>query len=185
MSWASVLHPCLLCKATKTDWGRLGLFSTVDEPFEAITAAEYEHACSHSETNFRAADRIARVRIQGTLSDDHEIGGRVLRTDSKETLKKGDRLEPGDDLWFLSEFDTKPLPFTVCFWRPVRETIVRHRCPLMSASLGISLHTFALDVSHTLYLIGCMRSLLVMSFGRCCTLTLGLLAICPRRREMY
>ena len=70
--------------------------------------------------------------------------------DFEDRLRKGDRLEPGADLWDTSDFDTKPLPFTCIFWRPGNESLAKHRCPLMDEELGITIETLMIDVLHTL-----------------------------------
>ena len=90
---------------------------------------------------------------------DHDVRargahGRALRLDFEDRLRKGDRLEPGADLWDTSDFDTKPLPFTCIFWRPGNESLAKHRCPLMDEGIGITIETLMIDVLHTLYLHG-------------------------------
>ena len=157
MGWGSLLHPCFCCHATQTDLGEMGDFSVSDEPFPAITQAEYEAAVSRCEIVFVVNHEITRARLKGLLDDDvtaRGAHGRALRLDFEDRLRKGDRLEPGADLWDTADFDTKPLPFTCIFWRPDNESLAKHRCPLMDEAIGITVETLMIDVLHTLYLHG-------------------------------
>eukprot|EP00969_Alexandrium_andersonii_P050824 2233455-Alexandrium_andersonii.AAC.1 len=44
-------------------------------------------------------------------------------------------------------------PCQVLFWRPSRETLVRHRCPLWDATIGLTpSRVLAVDMLHTYYL---------------------------------
>eukprot|EP00969_Alexandrium_andersonii_P246987 10915701-Alexandrium_andersonii.AAC.1 len=73
-------------------------------------------------------------------------------------LRKGDRLEPNDDLPDIGLYESlDAFPRTVLFWRPSRETKVRHRNPLFDGPthadvLGISVLSLAIDTLHTLNL---------------------------------
>ena len=44
------------------------------------------------------------------------------------------------------------IPATVVFWRPSEEIVCRHRRPLFSAALGLSIFSLTIDALHALYL---------------------------------
>lgn len=70
-------------------------------------------------------------------------------------LQKDDRLEPSADLPDIACFETLDLstPKRVIFWRTSRETLSRHRNPLFSVQLGITVwRSLTSDLLHTLYL---------------------------------
>ena len=52
----------------------------------------------------------------------------------------------------VGDFENLKTPVFVSFWRTSAERGVRHRCPLLSEELGVSLATFAVDQLHCLNL---------------------------------
>ena len=82
--------------------------------------------------------------------------GRALRCDLPDLLLcKGDRLEPGGDLLNSSEFEQKPLPFTIVLWRAGKEQHLVHASPLWTLR-GISVSHFTVDLLHSWHLGGCL-----------------------------
>lgn len=52
----------------------------------------------------------------------------------------------------VGEFDTMALPAKVLFWRTKAETTTKHRLPLLSEPLGITLKSIVVDMLHCLHL---------------------------------
>ena len=157
VGWGALLHPCYCCCATKDDLDKLGDFSALDEPFAATTQAQYDAACAACETTCYVDSELKRARLKGLLIDDVRPRGghgRCLIADFGDTLLKGDRLEPGADLWDVRDFDVRPIPFTCLFWRTANESLCKHRCPLFSHVTSVTLNTIMIDVLHTFYLHG-------------------------------
>ena len=64
-------------------------------------------------------------------------------------LLKGDRLEPGNDLPDVFQFDQRVPPFTCTFWRPALETRCHHRNPLWNLEVGCTPeHCLTIDWQH-------------------------------------
>jgi hypothetical protein len=144
-SWATDKHPCPLCHCTTADWGNIKGLSPISLPWRPKLFAEYEQACAACEivVDINCA-RLFRM-VRGCLKYDKRIGalairGRALMRDIPELrLKKGDRLQPGHDIWDVGQIDTMN-PKSACrllFWRRSAETHVRHRNPVFSEETGI------------------------------------------------
>jgi hypothetical protein len=144
-SWSTNQHPCPLCHCTTTDWGSTKDLSPVSLPWRPKDFAEYERACAACEivVDINSAKLFRKVR--GSLKYDKRIDalaarGRALMSDIEELgLKKGDRLQPGHDIWDVGQIDTMD-PKSACrllFWRRSAETHVRHRNPVFSEETGI------------------------------------------------
>eukprot|EP00974_Lingulodinium_polyedra_P024486 2369838-Lingulodinium_polyedra.AAC.1 len=125
---------------------------------------DYFEACGRAEivVDVTAAHHAA---LRPLLQFDRRPGGsRGLTLVSAYTelgLERGDRLEPSASLRDIGDFcERKDFPLRgIVFWRPVRESLCRHRCPLFDAAIGItprrcltkdSLHVLFLGVMHTL-----------------------------------
>ena len=68
-------------------------------------------------------------------------------------LRRGDRLEPSENLSDIGKFDDiMVFPVLLTFWRCSRETLAKHRCPLFDAAIGLTLDSFFFDILHTLFL---------------------------------
>eukprot|EP00959_Pyramimonas_sp_CCMP1952_P309829 6483375-Pyramimonas_sp.AAC.1 len=78
-----------------------------------------------------------------------------IRTDKVPDvgIRKGDRLDPSPDMLDTQQFDDiSEFPITLVFWRPTANERCYHRNPLLNATIGTGLHTFAIDELHALHL---------------------------------
>jgi hypothetical protein len=70
-------------------------------------------------------------------------------------LERGDRLEPSGtcpDIGVgFDQLADGPFPVDICFWRRSKETLVRHRCPMMDIP-GCSPTSLMIDTLHCLFL---------------------------------
>ena len=158
-SWATAAHPCPLCFCKHEDWGRIAGINNVDLPWKLKTFADYKRACDDCEiwVAIRSADMFRRVRA--SLSYDRKPSGsrgRALQVDIPVLgLRKGDRLQPGGDIWDVGQIDIMD-PQSACrllFWRRSAETHVRQRNPLFSEETGIvPERVLVVDWLHTLSL---------------------------------
>ena len=142
-SWATHKHPCPMCHCTTENWGSIKGLSSLTLPWQAKDFAESEQACAACEivVDIRCA-KLFRV-VRGSLRYDKRIDsaasrGRALMRDIPQLgLKKGDRLQPGHDIWDVGQIDTMDPPCRLLFWRRTAETHVRHRNPVFSKETGI------------------------------------------------
>jgi len=154
----SNLRGCICCTAPKDLFFELeGLTSSsYPEFWNPHTHLDWEEACGRCEQwVWLCADDHAVV-VAVLFYDRRNDGnrGRRLATAIPHLgLRAGDRLEPSDTLADVGMFDDLLCPVRVLFWRTSMESMVRHRCPLMSPALGITIEsTVCLDVLHTLHL---------------------------------
>jgi hypothetical protein len=97
----------------------------------------------------------ASLRASLAYDKDRRGGyGRTLQADYPElSLLKHDRLEPTTSLSNVADFDSERVPFPMTFWRRSKETLCRHRNPMLgTARTGISIHNVGIDWMHTLSL---------------------------------
>ena len=111
----------------------------------------------------------ARCEIRVTLTKTHHsalrsllmydrrkkgaCGGRGLTANYPPLLLlAGDRLEPCAELSDVGRFEDLQVPCTVLFWRKSNETRLRHRCPLLDSSIGMSVERIQIDMLHCVYL---------------------------------
>ena len=124
---------------------------------EAQKFRRLQRACDSCEIGvaIRSADMFRRV--PAALRYDRKTAGsrgRALQLDIPELgLRKGDRLQPGGDVWDVGQIDIYN-PQSACrllFWRRSAETHVRQRNPLFSEEAGIvPERVLVVDLLHTL-----------------------------------
>ena len=156
MSWRTVLYPCMYCLATQ------------DEQFDdgEISHNTFVHSLL-TQSDIDASIQACEIKVQLT-ADLHNRLCALLYYDSKKdggrgrcipcdmpdaNLFTGDRLEPDGVLRDVAAFEQlcEPWPI-VTFWRRGLETRVRHRFPLLSNEIGVSIDHICIDKLHTLYL---------------------------------
>lgn len=78
--------------------------------------------------------------------------GRALNHDIDELrLKKHDRLEPSKVLWDVANFERLLCPFTVTFFRCVKDDRLTHSCPLFWIP-GVTIQSWVVDIMHSWHL---------------------------------
>ena len=155
-TWSSALFPCPFCKCTREQlFVALGL-SPLSFPNGIVDQNDYDLACSACEIWVTIKTKAQQCLVAGTLRYDKRKGpsnGRALQQDIPELgLCAYDRLEPHSGLWDVAKFEALPLPAKVLFWRAKQETRTKHRCPLFSAALGVTVLILVIDVLHALNL---------------------------------
>ena len=153
-TWCSNTNPCMFCKCNKKTLYRTQ-FSPFGMPHEDITQTDYDAACCLCEVWILITTVAMHCAILGALRYDKrkEACGRALQRDLPEYgLEVYDRLEPQPGMYDVADFDRLVLPRRVLFWRRRNDTIARHRCPVFSSLLGVSVGTLELDVLHILNL---------------------------------
>lgn len=146
-TWKSSTSPCFLCNCTGVQL-REGTGDLTER-----TTDDFLRECNKCEKWVMVEDRRMHARIRFALENDPARKGRVLTVGIEELgLQQGDRLEPSGDLPDVFDFDTLPLPALVLFWQIPAAPVVHRRHPLLNPELGIGLHTFSIDVLHTLHL---------------------------------
>ena len=161
-TWASQLRPCFACTGSGRDLSDPAHMSLLDsEAWDENTDADYEAACNRCEIWISIADagtHAALVRKLHFDKRDDGSHGRALLPPGFEPLglRAGDRIEPHRGMQDVMEFDALTAfdpPVRVLFWRPSRNTICTHRCPLLDATLGITpTRSICVDLLHSLYL---------------------------------
>ena len=153
--WPSELFPCFLCKATRYSWHTVANLSPPDSPFPECAMVDYERACAACEHRV-VLDKATHTLIKSLLRYDKRKDGsrgRCLVADvSSLSLRKGDRLQPSENLLDVGQFEQLQAPCHAIFWRRSAETRARQRNPLFHEGVGITLASFAIDTLHTLYL---------------------------------
>ena len=155
-NWSTIANPCFLCSCTRhTMFDRDLLKQHRPSPWPASDSAGYDAACTACEivVNTGALSDEKWKALKKSLDMDVRKDGRrgmALKAAWPDLgLKKGDRVEPSDDVpdWQLLQ-ERKPERMT--FWRQSKETAARHRNPLFSEELGTHLtQAFTADVMHT------------------------------------
>ena len=156
-SWKSLRHPCLFCNCNNDNMYSIDNFSAVSSLWTLKGLADYEAACAACELHAVVALQDDLERIVANLRYDkreHGNHGRCLTAPiHKFGLRIGDRLEPTPTLQDVGALCASTvLPIALVFWRTANERGVKHRVPLMKASLGVSMGTFAIDQLHVLNL---------------------------------
>ncbi len=168
-TWQSYHVPCFMCSATRDD-----LFN-----FDDITAEEtpwgsprlsYEESCRKCEIVVCVTSDAVKQSIlhDGGLHFDNRKNkaGKILAHDVPHlSLKAGDRLDPGYDIFDIALFEELEPPFTCVFWRKTLDATGKctdrtlRRNPIFSSSLGTDpQQTCHLDTMHCIY-IGVMHRL--------------------------
>ncbi|CAK0827746.1 unnamed protein product [Prorocentrum cordatum] len=156
-SWQSTDCPCPKCDCTRDTWDNFLGVSPMGAPWSTLTVDDYDAECRACEYD-RVVTDADFPRLRGNLFfDKREQGnrGRCLERDFDTLgLKKGDRMEPWPELPTTNDFDIRPKPLHVRFWRRSNERHARHRNPLICNELYTSpshlvedwLHCFSLGV---------------------------------------
>jgi hypothetical protein len=157
MTWAHKNHPCLFCFCTRDSLYQVAGLSPLGVAHALVMHRDYDHACSSCEIWVAVYTKEQHLLIIGSLFFDKRkgvIGGRVLKQDIPElSLLKQDRLEPHAGLLDIGAFEQVVIPTRVLFWRSAADTLARHRCPLFSQALGITVETSVeIDTLHALNL---------------------------------
>ena len=110
-------------------------------------------ACARCEIEVFVKTPALHNSIRARLFQDKRKAGshgRALLEDVPAAgLLKGDRLEPGNDLPDVFQFDQRVPPFTCTFWRPALETRCHHRNPLWNLEVGCTPeHCLTIDWQH-------------------------------------
>ena len=156
-NWSTASNPCFLCRCSRANMYDRELLHQRAMPWPARDHADYETACGACEIEVQTG-RLSEKKwkeLKGSLEMDSRKdaskgrGFFLNRAWPEYGLKKGDRFEPSPsvpDYALLSERQ----PESMTFWRRSKETSVRHRNPVFSASLGTDLPTaFTVDTMHT------------------------------------
>jgi hypothetical protein len=124
--------------------------------FAVKTDEEYDMACRSCEYTVDV-NRLRQGSLRAALAYDKDRRGgrgRCLQVDlADQGLQRNDRLEPTPEMCDVAGFDIRKAPFTVVLWRSSKETMCRHRNPLLNPEkTGIGLHTIGVDWMHTISL---------------------------------
>ena len=140
-------NPCFLCDISLEQLRR------GDDQFTLRDTESYCQACQEAENWTMIPDADLHAKVRYALVSTTAGRGRHLSEDVPELLlQAGDRLDPQPMLQDVMDFDTLEPPFVVCFWRTRDAPIVHRRHPLLTEELGIGLHSFSIDILHTLHL---------------------------------
>ena len=155
-TWSHARYPCLFCQCTAESMHLHHGSNPLQLPWPENNADTYDRACSACEQR-RWLNAVDHARLKGLLAYDKRrqgSRGRALIQDVPSLhLWKGDRLEPCANLPDVGAFEElATFPVEIVWWRPAAETSARHRNPLLSASIGVSLRTIVVDLLHTMHL---------------------------------
>ena len=159
-SWSSNDLPCPLCHADRSNWLTCEGISTISFPDdwgEETTQAEIETCCRACE-QLRRLSAAQHRRVIDNLQYSKAFGGRAIMADLPELgLERGDRVAATPSMLDVGVgmdtlFDDGAAFHNVLFWRTRYQTKVVHRNPLFLDSLGIGVHSMAIDVLHTVHL---------------------------------
>ena len=153
--WKSAGNPCFLCDTSSADmFTHLLACGTGDLPWTLHDAETYEQACQECEIDVDPSEEQWNELRNLLRHDRRREGSRGLSlTAPVESLllRKGDRLEPTEDMLDVAQFNHERQPAR--FWRRSQESVVLRRNPLLCKALGLDLPTVvAVDVLHTLCL---------------------------------
>jgi hypothetical protein len=156
-NWQSNIAPCPHCMCDKESMHKDDDLSPLSSPWEDFTSDEYDRAASACEIHVVLDIEAHRALRSNLVYDSSKAGfrGRVLSTDLPQYhLNAGDRLEPSSSIPDTGcGFDnTSSFPVTATFWRTANETRTKHRNPLYSPSIGISVVLMLVDMLHAFYL---------------------------------
>ena len=170
-TWSSRLFPCFSCFAEKREMAVIGDDFEDALPWSPVADEDYRNACDACEVRVLIPDRAAHARIKAALRFDRRKNGshgRALKFDLRvggTELKKGDRLEPSEELTDIFGFDAiRDFPVYVLFWRVALQTVALHRNPLLSVP-GFGLGRMVPDLLHCLYL-GVAQAWIVAAWWR-------------------
>ena len=155
-TWQDGLRPCMKCAGCGLDLYIAAGNAQGCLRWRCNAAGDYEMAASRSEIKVTLANRAEVDQIARLLFYDKRKkgGGRCLHADViHHGLISGDRLEPSAELIDVGAFEESATPITVTFWRRAKESLTRHRNPLLRADLGLGAdRCITIDSLHSLYL---------------------------------
>ena len=150
-AWNHTLHPCFMCTARQTQ-----LFEQMGQPtWEDKTWESFCQSCRACEIHLSDLSGADWKILTQILKEDNRKNGNegmcLISDFPKLGLKKGDRLEPGQEMQDWSSFMSAN-PGQATFWRP-HSGAVKHRCALFDKAIGTDLPScMAIDAMHTLCL---------------------------------
>ena len=154
-SWTTLEHPYPACQCTRANWDAFQGLNAFGCPWRSKSLEDYEAACGLCEQHRTITEDVFPA-LRGNMFFDKRVQGdrgRCLGTDfAPLRLLKGDRLEPSYRLSTTHDFDSKPRPFDVTFWRTSVEGPVRHRNPLFSKETHLGPENMVIDWLHCLSL---------------------------------
>ena len=176
-AWNAVTHPCFACHCSGGANGSMRQHagsSPLALPWRPKTAEDYEGACQACEQRVVVTSAAQLERLAGTLMYDKRLKtgshGRCLARHFPELgLRKGMRLEPSEtcpDVGNVEHLNVPHAGLPLVFWDRSRETIARHRNPLFSRTLGLTIESLVADEMHTVFL-GPMQDAVLAVFWRC------------------
>ena len=159
-SWSSSTQPCLLCSIKKSEMQQSIQKQLPLDPFAwPLKSWEaYCEACSSCEFELVSPSKPVMSYMRKLLHPDHRKDGSqglALRAPLPNTvLAQGDRVEPMDGgVWDWQQIFAEDSPTHVCFWRPRKQTMAKHRNPLFDSEIGTDVwNTVAVDCMHTWFL---------------------------------
>lgn len=156
-NWNDGLRPCYKCNASLMDFYLFAGSGPSRFPHRENQVGDYDASCRACElhVNIQNANTIQLLR-RSLVYDRSEKGyrGRILSYDLPSLdLKRGDRLEPSNQLPNVHMLDDVTIGSRLTFWRRSKEVLARHRNPLFGEDLGIPAETSLVeDLLHCLYL---------------------------------
>lgn len=155
MTWSHKDHPCLFCMCCRASLYNTAGLSPLGMPSPLVSHAAYDSACSACEVWVTVRTPAQHSTIAGSLLFDKRSNamGRALQRDLPELgLLRQDRLEPHAGLWDIGAFERIQLPARVLFWRSGNDSLCRHRTPIFSDTIGVTVQMLEIDVLHALNL---------------------------------
>ena len=158
-SWNDSVRPCFLCNAPGANFYEFAGLSLDWAPWQDNGPGDYTAACARCEMT-RTNTEASHSALIGVLAYDKRSSsgcsrGLALKVDVPALdLKQGDRVEPTARLLDVAGvFALASFPTTLTLGRPSRETLARHRSPLLCDELGLSPHdSLTVDPLHALFL---------------------------------
>ena len=155
-NWRTIASPCFMCLCTVLNMYDDSRLSALSSPWEDLTMAGYDAACSLREINVRCCAALHKTLLALLFYDFAKNGshGRALAADVAGTpLEAGDRLEPSDELPYTADLDrVNKFPINLVFWRVSPIDKILHRNPLFSEALGVVPGNLLVDLLHALLL---------------------------------
>lgn len=174
-SWSHALRPCPFCDTSKEKlFSIIREWSLLDNPANLTTPESYEAACRSCElVRYLSREDHAAVLARLVYSKRGTGGhGRCLATALPALgLERFDRLEPSDELFDVSLFETVDVfPFRAVFWRRHPQDFVQHRLPIFVVA-GCNIDRLCIDHLHTMnlgvYQRWCLHSLWALVDADC------------------
>ena len=155
-TWTDSLRPCFCCNSTTWLLYSIEQFGRNSLPWTSNSKGDYAIACDRAEVHI-VVDKLTCALLEDNLyydKRDHGNRGRCLTNDIVSLgLCKGDRLEPSKalpDVGGLHRLKVFPVPLV--FWRCCRESIARHRNPMLEHPDADPVDCLTVDTLHALFL---------------------------------